>query len=77
MKNGLEQTPNILRANPKDGMPLTGSINFCQRASTSYEQMLEECGGDPRIVAGRRALNKSGWRAQRGYQEAWDSRRPG
>lgn len=77
MENKAETRPNILPANPKDGVPLSGSIKFCQAPSWAYEQMLEDCGGDPRVVAGRRALNKSGWRAQRGYQESWDSRIPG
>lgn len=51
-------------------------VIFCQEPSKPYEDMLEKCGGDPRLVAGRRAVNKAGARAERGWQPTWDARNP-
>lgn len=34
-------------------------VKFCQQASESYEKLLDESGGDPRIAAGKQALKDS------------------
>lgn len=49
-------------------------INFCQEPSDSYVEMLEKCGGDPRSVAGRHAINRAGALSERGWQPTWDAR---
>lgn len=53
--------------------PLTGSINFCQRPSSAYLEALDDCMGDPRILAGRRALSRSN-NGRIGWKPDWDSR---
>lgn len=50
------------------------TINFCHQAGSKYEELLEECMGDPRSVAGIFALRMSGPNAERGYIPSFDSR---
>jgi len=45
---------------------------FCQAPSNQYLEMLEDCGGDPRSVAGRYAINKAG--VERGWIPTCDAR---
>lgn len=42
------------------------SIKFCQEPSKYYLEMLEECGGDPRSVAGIHAMREAGALARGG-----------
>ncbi|MDP3973419.1 MAG: hypothetical protein Q8P92_01165 [Candidatus Daviesbacteria bacterium] len=52
---------------------LETSLQFCQQPSQRYLQMLEECGNDPRSVAGRYALERS-LNGQRGWIPDFDAR---
>lgn len=45
--------------------------SFCQQPSDKYVRVLEECGGDPRVVEGQRAINRM---KRHGWQPAWDAR---
>jgi len=47
---------------------------FCQAPSNQYLKMLENCGDDPRSVAGRYATNKAGDSAERGWIPTYDAR---
>ncbi|MBI2334387.1 hypothetical protein HYU96_01165 [Candidatus Daviesbacteria bacterium] len=49
-------------------------MNFCQEPSKSYLKMLEECGDDPRSVAGHHAMKKAGPLAERGWHPDWEAR---
>lgn len=49
-------------------------IKFCQAPSNAYLEFYENCDQDPRLVAGRYALNKAGSLAQRGWQANWEDR---
>ena len=49
---------------------LPGERGFCQTPSMLYDKKLEECGGDPRIVLGKYAMDRS----QNGWQPTWDAR---
>ena len=46
------------------------NTKWCLEPSTDFYKMLEECGGDPRSVYNRFAIN----RIQRGWQPTWDAR---
>ncbi len=49
-------------------------MKFCQAPSKDYLTKLEECGGDPRSVAGHHAMKKAGPRAERGWQPDYEAR---
>ncbi len=46
--------------------------NFCQQPSDQYLEALEEAGGDPRVVAGERALE--GLKKTGGWVPDWEAR---
>ena len=50
------------------------NLKFCQEPSKAYLKMLENCGGDPRSVVGRHAINKAGSIMERGWFPTWDAR---
>jgi hypothetical protein len=63
-KQNMKEIEGILQRN----------ISFCQAPSDAYLKMLEKCDGDPRSVAGQRAINQAGSNAERGWFPTWDAR---
>lgn len=49
-------------------------ITFCQKPSDTYIRMLDECGADPRVVSGQKAINRAGHWAERGWQPTYEAR---
>lgn len=49
-------------------------ITFCQKPSSRYMLMLEECGGDHRVVSGQYAINRAGYRTEKGWQPTYEAR---
>lgn len=41
--------------------PQPETTNFCQEPSSKYLKQLEEEGGDPRSVAGKKAIEDGSW----------------
>lgn len=49
-------------------------VKFCREPSEHYLKLLDECGDDPRSVAGQYAINKAGGRLEKGWIPTWDAR---
>lgn len=53
-------------------LPRQKPIKLCQEPSSAYLKILEDCGNDPRSVAGYRAIRTVG--PKRGWQPDWEAR---
>lgn len=49
-------------------------IKYCREPSSTYLQLLEECGEDPRSAAGVHALRRASALARRGWVPDYDAR---